>query len=833
LKFSYLAGLSLLLGSSALGVSATLKGTVRNETTGKPAAGDYVILLSPGHGSKEIARGQTDAFGHFSLNIAVLPVSSLVRVVHQGVDYGRMAPSGGEPFEVQVYDVASELKGVTVTLKAQRYQTERDALQVIEEILVRNSSDPPRALRNFEFRLPPEAEIVNGAVQTGGGRPIKRMPTAGDEKGQYYFQFPVRPGNSRFAVAYRLPYESRALIEARSMYPLDRFEVILPQSMKFEAIAPGNFQPMPGEGQRSTQLAGPVKPGESLAFRVSGTGKLEEVGSAGKSADNRPQTAQRPAMTVPAGDLPHTAQPSPPAQNFRWFLLAGMFLVPAAGVAGFLQHKREKSGTATKLVVIGALMTGGLQAFPTGPPAGVSGAPGEVTCSNCHRGGMGGGKVEIAFPAGLTYAPGAKQPLTISITDPDALRFGFQLSARLAGDNSQAGTLAPAAGQFIKVICADSHPRPSSGCPASAPIEYIEHSTPGHTNTFKIEWTPPATDPGPVKIYIAANAANGNGNSSGDDIYTANYTLTPQPGQSSEKPRITSAGIVSGANLEAGTAPAAFIVLLGTNDMTGAIEAKVIAPEGIVSATPSAQQRKPGFFPNMLDRKYILATHADNTLVAGVGLAPGVSSRPAQPGEEVVLWGTGFGPTSGEVLRVTVGGTDARVTSTEETVAGLYKVNVVIPSDLAAGDHAVQAAIGDLRTLDNTFLAVQGAESNGIRVYYRLDPWLVYGTSGEGTWASPPLFGPVTQRGPTFTLPARVYGLGANGVPTGLIHAVWNSADPEIATVTPNEGNQVTITVLRAGETSLQVTAQDGSKTLAIKAKYEDEALMVEIAQQP
>ena len=57
--------------------------------------------------------------------------------------------------------------------------------------------------------------------------------------------------------------------------------------------------------------------------------------------------------------------------------------------------------------------------------------------------GQGGDR----FPAGMTYTPGVKQQLTITITDADAQRFGFQLSARLAGDNSQAGTLAPAPGE--------------------------------------------------------------------------------------------------------------------------------------------------------------------------------------------------------------------------------------------------------------------------------------------------------------------------------------------------------------------------------------------------
>jgi hypothetical protein len=63
---------------------------------------------------------------------------------------------------------------------------------------------------------------------------------------------------------------------------------------------------------------------------------------------------------------------------------------------------------------------------------------------------------------------------------------------------------------------------------------YVEHTTAGArlgttgSITFQFDWTPPATDVGPVSVYIAANAANGNNqDDAGDHIYTASFTLTP------------------------------------------------------------------------------------------------------------------------------------------------------------------------------------------------------------------------------------------------------------------------------------------------------------------
>ena len=552
-------------------------------------------------------------------------------------------------------------------------------------------------------------------------------------------------------------------------------------------------------------------------------------------------------------------------------------------------------GTGLLAVGLGAV----LHAYPTGPPEAVSGAPGERTCAQCHGGGSGGGKVEIAFPAGMTYAPGVAQQLTITVTDADAQVYGFELSARLAGDNSQAGTLNPAAGESnIWVICSNGAQRGTGGCPASAPVEYIQHNAPRQSNTFRVQWTPPATERGQVKIYIAANAANANFQPTGDDIYTANYTLTPQAGQPANQPKFTAADIVNGASFAVGMSPGSFISIFGENlapltrswdgaiqgtalpsqlegvsvtvggkptylafvsptqlnvllpadDVTGPAEVKVTTPQGSSTATAEIQRYAPGLFRNPLDVKSVVATHGDNALVAKVGLAPGVTSRPAEPGEAVVLWGTGFGPTaervpSGQVvtkaypladpaaLKVTIGGRDAQVAFAGVTVAGVYQINVAVPADLVNGDHAVQAEIGATRTQDNAFLAVQRpATAATIAVFYRLDPWLLAGTYTQGIWVSPPILGPTTQNGNTFTVETRAQGLDAQGQPMD-ISFQWIPSDPEMVTVSPGQSNNVKITVQRAGESSLRVTSEAVSKELFIKAAYQGSVLVVEIAQ--
>ena len=69
-----------------------ITGTVTNGTTGKPAAGDEVTLLSLSQGMQEIGTTKTDAQGKFSFPAPADQAPHMVRVTHGGVNY---FPQGG------------------------------------------------------------------------------------------------------------------------------------------------------------------------------------------------------------------------------------------------------------------------------------------------------------------------------------------------------------------------------------------------------------------------------------------------------------------------------------------------------------------------------------------------------------------------------------------------------------------------------------------------------------------------------------------------------------------------------------------------------------------
>ncbi len=163
-------------------------------------------------------------------------------------------------------------------------------------------------------------------------------------------------------------------------------------------------------------------------------------------------------------------------------------------------------------------------AYSSGPPAGYSHAPGELDCSDCHTTpAQSSGTLTLGVPD--KYTPGQTYDITVTHASGDAtrVRWGFQMTALDSADE-KAGAFAPA-DDLTRVINGEG-PFPAR--------EYIEHTSkgtfPGQLNgaTWTFKWTAPNEDVGPVTFYLAGNQANGDGNSSGDNIY---FTFKSAPFQ--------------------------------------------------------------------------------------------------------------------------------------------------------------------------------------------------------------------------------------------------------------------------------------------------------------
>ena len=142
----------LVLLLSSLAAAQTLSGEVKNSTTGKPSPGDEVILFKLGAGMEEAGRTKTDAEGLFNFKLVDPQALHLVRAVHQGVTYHRVAFPGNTSLAIDVSDVAKSVEGVQVLVDIMRIETAKGHIVVTRDFGVRNSSNPPRTQMNDRNR---------------------------------------------------------------------------------------------------------------------------------------------------------------------------------------------------------------------------------------------------------------------------------------------------------------------------------------------------------------------------------------------------------------------------------------------------------------------------------------------------------------------------------------------------------------------------------------------------------------------------------------------------------------------------------------------------------
>jgi len=380
-RCAWLVGFALLLAQAA--AAQTLTGTVKNSTTGKPAAGDEVVLITLGQGMEEAGRTKADSKGNFSFKLNEQG-PHLVRAIHQGVTYHRMAPPGTTSVEVEVFDVAKKLdSGLEVVADMMRVQAEQGQLEVQRMFAVDNKSKPPRTQmneRNLEFNLPEGAKIVESSAMTQGGNPLNSAPIpVDDKKTRFAFNFPLRPGTTQFQVAYTLPYTGSANIDPKSLYPLQHFVAIVPKAMQFAPASGTNYQAVndPQQPDATVQVVSGAGEGQLLAFKVSGEGTLEarqeNGGAPSAQAGGSAQASGSAQGDRPGGGLGPPIDAPDPLQKYRWWIL-GAFAA-ALVIGGIVVATRQQSAQRTARATGGLSQIEDAEDFEVPAPARVSRPP--------------------------------------------------------------------------------------------------------------------------------------------------------------------------------------------------------------------------------------------------------------------------------------------------------------------------------------------------------------------------------------------------------------------------------------------------------------------------
>lgn len=155
-----------------------------------------------------------------------------------------------------------------------------------------------------------------------------------------------------------------------------------------------------------------------------------------------------------------------------------------------------------------------------GPSASHTGATGEANCTACHIGfpvNSGPGNINLSGVA-ANYLPNQQIPITVTVAQEDAVIYGFQLTA--------IDSLGKKVGTFTLPAQTPAQLQTVNGIVGGEQRTYVQHTSEGvipinfGSKSWTFFWNSPAQRVGKVSFFVAGNAANSDGGTSGDYIYT-------------------------------------------------------------------------------------------------------------------------------------------------------------------------------------------------------------------------------------------------------------------------------------------------------------------------
>jgi hypothetical protein len=280
---------------------ATVHGTVKNGTTGKPAADVEVILIQLQGGMQPVLNSKTDAQGQFTFDYPLIGAQPmLVRAVYRGINFHQPLPPGRTDVQVEVFEPSRDPKTITVGSHFVIFQPNGANLEVGEEYAIKNESQPEQAYfrpdGNFVIALPDGATLKQIAAQGPSGMPVVQAPIDRG-KNKYSVAFAFRPGENGVRFSYELPYPGNtASVKLPTVYPGARLVVVAPPSVQ---IAGEGLQAGGQEQGMSLYTRDNLAANSTLAVSVSGTAPPPSANDSA-DADAGPQNREAQQGSGPA-----------------------------------------------------------------------------------------------------------------------------------------------------------------------------------------------------------------------------------------------------------------------------------------------------------------------------------------------------------------------------------------------------------------------------------------------------------------------------------------------------------------------------------------------------
>lgn len=262
--------LCLLLSAGALAAGTKIGGTVLNGTTNQPAAGEEVVLISLANGMDETAHVKTDTQGRYTFNVPDDQAPHLIRLQRQSVSYFKSVPPGTDEADITIYDAATQIENVTTDARVFSLQVNNGSLEVADRYIIKNNSQPPRSRignQTFAVTLPDGAEFDHASTTGPSGMPLAVSSVPSGNKNQIAFDFAIRPGETRFEVFYKVPFNGKYEFAFTPESSLSELGVLLPKNMKFAGTAP-TFRQDSDEGDQSVFFAKDVFANQPVKFSI-------------------------------------------------------------------------------------------------------------------------------------------------------------------------------------------------------------------------------------------------------------------------------------------------------------------------------------------------------------------------------------------------------------------------------------------------------------------------------------------------------------------------------------------------------------------------------------
>ncbi len=164
-----------------------------------------------------------------------------------------------------------------------------------------------------------------------------------------------------------------------------------------------------------------------------------------------------------------------------------------------------------------------------GPGGALTNAPDERNCTRCHGGtSLNGGSgslsdflLEDNFTGG-GYVPDSTYNMKLKFKQSSIRKWGFNITALTLSDTTPAGD--------FTITSSRTHRQTLSI--NSKVRKYVEHTRVGTTSTtdsvsWEFDWKAPSTIVDTIRFYAVINACNGNGNTSGDQVYAKVFDVVP------------------------------------------------------------------------------------------------------------------------------------------------------------------------------------------------------------------------------------------------------------------------------------------------------------------